>query len=236
MTPLAGIPHPVGGPLGGWRREDVFVRPAMNLEAFIGMSRIAERGKFDGVFLADDNGARDMDRPALFTALSGRDGDEECRPRRHRDQPLRRTRDGRPPDRLKSLPDVSLFTGRSATEADDLYLERQSLISPAPGVHYLSKMLVHDLETLPPDGPLSSDLAVEREDWWQSRAGDRFTIMTPVQPTGLGDFVDLVVPGLQRRGIIRKEYETAPLRGHPGLPDAPSRWPAAAHKAGRGAA
>jgi alkanesulfonate monooxygenase len=32
------------------------------------MSKIAERGKFDCVFLADGNGVRDMDRPALFAA------------------------------------------------------------------------------------------------------------------------------------------------------------------------
>ena len=36
-----------------------------------------------------------------------------------------------------------MFVGRTAAEADDLYQELQSLISPALGVHYLSKMLVH---------------------------------------------------------------------------------------------
>ena len=32
------------------------------------MTEIAERGKLDAVFLADGNGVRDMDRPALFAA------------------------------------------------------------------------------------------------------------------------------------------------------------------------
>jgi len=62
------------------------------------------------------------------------------------------------------------------------------------------------------------------EDWWRSKAGDGFTIMAPVQPRGLRDFVDLVVPELQRRGIFRKEYEATTLRGHLGLPEAPSQW------------
>ena len=79
-------------------------------------------------------------------------------------------------------------------------------------------------------------VADEMEDWWRSKAVDGFTIMAPVQPTGLRDFVDLVVPELQRRGIFRKEYETTTLRGHLGLPDPPSRWNAAPQKAERGAA
>ena len=51
---------------------------------------------------------------------------------------------------------------------------------------------------------------------------------------GLDDFVNMVVPELQRRGIFRKEYEATTLRGHLGLPDAPSVWNAKA--AERGAA
>ena len=31
-------------------------------------ARLAERGKLDGLFLADGNGIRDMDKPALFAA------------------------------------------------------------------------------------------------------------------------------------------------------------------------
>ncbi|MEO2203212.1 hypothetical protein ABGV42_05670 [Paenibacillus pabuli] len=36
-------------------------------------------------------------------------------------------------------------------------------------------------------------------------------------PTGLKDFVDLVVPILQEKGIFRKEYESYTLRGYLGL-------------------
>ena len=36
-------------------------------------------------------------------------------------------------------------------------------------------------------------------------------------PAGLEDFVNLLVPELQRRGIFRKEYEGTTLREHLGL-------------------
>ncbi len=68
MMKLACIPNLVGGHLGGWRHEDAFEKPVMNLEVFVEMSQIAERGKFDCVFLADGNGVRYMHMPALLAA------------------------------------------------------------------------------------------------------------------------------------------------------------------------
>ena len=38
-----------------------------------------------------------------------------------------------------------------------------------------------------------------------------------LQPAGLEDFVRLVVPELQRRGLFRTEYEGRTLRDHLGL-------------------
>jgi hypothetical protein len=37
-------------------------------------------------------------------------------------------------------------------------------------------------------------------------------------PSGLHEFVDLVVPELQRRSLFRREYEGTTLREHLGLP------------------
>ncbi|MFC7480464.1 LLM class flavin-dependent oxidoreductase [Luedemannella flava] len=48
-------------------------------------------------------------------------------------------------------------------------------------------------------------------------AADGFNIMAPVLPRGLEDFVDHVVPILQRRGLFRTEYEGANLRDNYGL-------------------
>ena len=49
--------------------------------------------------------------------------------------------------------------------------------------------------------------------------------------SGLDDFVDLVVPELQRRGIFRHDYEGKMLRDHLGLRRPPSRYEAAAPRA-----
>jgi hypothetical protein len=40
----------------------------------------------------------------------------------------------------------------------------------------------------------------------------------PVMPRGLQDFVDKVVPELQRRGLFRQDYTGTTLREHLGLP------------------
>jgi hypothetical protein len=42
--------------------------------------------------------------------------------------------------------------------------------------------------------------------------------MFPTVPAGLDDFVELVVPELQRRGIFRTAYTGTTLREHLGLP------------------
>jgi hypothetical protein len=42
--------------------------------------------------------------------------------------------------------------------------------------------------------------------------------MFPYVPEGLEDFVDKVVPELQRRGLFRREYEGKTLRENLGLP------------------
>lgn len=41
--------------------------------------------------------------------------------------------------------------------------------------------------------------------------------MPPYLPGGLDDFVDLVIPELQNRGLFRKEYTGSTLREHLGL-------------------
>jgi alkanesulfonate monooxygenase len=64
----------------------------------------------------------------------------------------------------------------------------------------------------------AEDIADTMEEWLETEASDGFNIMFPTVPAGLDDFVDLVVPALQRRGILRREYEGMTLRHHLGLP------------------
>ena len=60
-------------------------------------------------------------------------------------------------------------------------------------------------------------IADEMEQWLTEEGCDGFNIMFPFIPEGLNDFVDKVVPELQRRGIFRHEYEGKTLRENLGL-------------------
>jgi FMN-dependent oxidoreductase (nitrilotriacetate monooxygenase family) len=55
------------------------------------------------------------------------------------------------------------------------------------------------------------------EEWFTQGAADGFNIMPPILPTALTDFVDQVVPILQRRGLFRTAYEGTTLRENLGL-------------------
>ncbi len=66
-------------------------------------------------------------------------------------------------------------------------------------------------------------IADEMEAWLEGRGADGFNIMFPWLPGGLDDFVDRVVPELQRRGLFRREYEGRTLRENLGLPRPPNR-------------
>jgi FMN-dependent oxidoreductase (nitrilotriacetate monooxygenase family) len=70
--------------------------------------------------------------------------------------------------------------------------------------------------------PLS--IADEMEAWLKHQACDGFNLMFPFLPAGLDDFVNLVVPELQRRGIYRTRYAGATLRENLGLPRPPNRF------------
>ena len=67
-------------------------------------------------------------------------------------------------------------------------------------------------------------IADEMQEWLESRACDGFNVMFPFVPAGLDEFVDQVVPELQRRGIFRTEYEGTTLREHLGLPRPENRF------------
>lgn len=62
------------------------------------------------------------------------------------------------------------------------------------------------------------------QEWFENEAADGFNILPPWLPTGLDDFVDLVIPELQRRGLFRTEYEGRTLRENLGLPFPQNRW------------
>lgn len=81
-------------------------------------------------------------------------------------------------------------------------------------------------------------IADELEEWFRDGAGDGFNLLPPYFPGGLEDFVDHVIPVLQRRGLFRTEYEGSTLREHLGLPkpEHPARRNAAGARPSRAGA
>ncbi|WP_180049457.1 MULTISPECIES: LLM class flavin-dependent oxidoreductase [unclassified Acinetobacter] len=55
------------------------------------------------------------------------------------------------------------------------------------------------------------------QEWFENDAADGFNVLPPTTPAGLNDFVDLIVPELQRRGLFRTAYEGTTLRENLGL-------------------
>ena len=60
-------------------------------------------------------------------------------------------------------------------------------------------------------------IADEMEEWLTTEAADGFIIQASYLPGGFEDFVNLVIPELQRRGLFRTEYTGRTLREHLGL-------------------
>ncbi len=67
-------------------------------------------------------------------------------------------------------------------------------------------------------------IADQMQEWFEAEACDGFTVMFPYLPDGLHDFVDTLVPELQRRGLLRTAYDGPTLRENLGLPRPENRF------------
>lgn len=67
-----------------------------------------------------------------------------------------------------------------------------------------------------------SQIADAMEERFSVGAADGFNVMAPLFPSGLEDFVTMVIPELQRRGLFREDYEGKTLRENLGA-GAPKR-------------
>ena len=74
--------------------------------------------------------------------------------------------------------------------------------------------LLNEGNTVVGDG---KDVADVMEQWFEEPACDGFVIGPTHQPGAFEDFVQFVVPELQKRGLYRKEYSGTTLRDHLGL-------------------
>lgn len=57
-------------------------------------------------------------------------------------------------------------------------------------------------------------IADDLEHWYRAGAADGFIVLPADLPQGLRDFAETVVPILQDRGLVRREYEGSTLREH----------------------
>jgi alkanesulfonate monooxygenase len=71
-------------------------------------------------------------------------------------------------------------------------------------------------------------IADQLEEWFINDAADGFNVMPPYLPGGLDEFVELVIPVLQHRGLFRTEYEGQTLRENLGLPRPANQFSTAA--------
>ena len=60
------------------------------------------------------------------------------------------------------------------------------------------------------------------EQWFTEPAADGFVVGAPCVPGSYEDFVELVVPELQRRGLFHTDYSGPTLRENLGLPRTPT--------------
>jgi len=68
------------------------------------------------------------------------------------------------------------------------------------------------------------DIVDDMEKWFCNYGVDGFLVHPPYLPGGIADFVELVVPELQNRGLFRTEYEGATLRENLGLERPANRY------------
>ena len=63
------------------------------------------------------------------------------------------------------------------------------------------------------------------EERFLAHGADGYNVMAPILPGGLTDFIELVLPELRRRNLVRSEYAGTTLREHLGLrrPEHPAR-------------
>ena len=70
----------------------------------------------------------------------------------------------------------------------------------------------------------AAQIVDQMEEWFVNRGVDGFLIQPSHLPGGLQDFIDMVIPELQERGLFRTEYTGPTLRDHLGLPRPRSRY------------
>jgi alkanesulfonate monooxygenase SsuD/methylene tetrahydromethanopterin reductase-like flavin-dependent oxidoreductase (luciferase family) len=118
------------------------------------------------------------------------------------------------------LPDIALATNSSqGTFANVVDLARRENLT----IRQLYQRLAGARGKLTITGSVAR-VVDQMEEWFCNGAADGFVIQPSYLPGALDDFVELVIPELQRRGLFRTDYEGGTLRENLGLPRPASRY------------
>jgi FMN-dependent oxidoreductase (nitrilotriacetate monooxygenase family) len=118
--------------------------------------------------------------------------------------------EGRLPEDYLIMPMQTPLVGRTEKEAEEKFQELQSLMP----LYRIPKPLFFGS---------AEKVADQIQEWYEAGAMDMLLVRQEY-PSGLEDFIDLVVPILQDRGIFRTEYESNTLRGNLELPYPENRY------------
>lgn len=110
---------------------------------------------------------------------------------------------------LDIFPDVSGVEGHRSRTALVVQLTQRENLTIRQLLHRLAGARGH--QTIVGSAEQVADRITE---WFNNNAADGFNYMPAYLPGGLEDFVDGVIPILQKRGLFRTEYEGDTLRDH----------------------
>lgn len=111
----------------------------------------------------------------------------------------------------ESFPDVGDL-GKNSFRSDTDRIKREAKEENLT----LRQVALREATPRPPFMGTPKQVADLMEEWFQTRATDGFILIANL-PSILDDFVDEVVPILQKRGLFRMSYESDTLRGNLGL-------------------
>ena len=113
---------------------------------------------------------------------------------------------------MPPLPPLEQFTGPKGRYATVLRIVATRQPTVRELLNYLAAGGGHCTMVGTPE-----QIADEMERWFRNGGADGFNLMPPALPGSAADFIEQVVPVLQKRGLFRSEYTATTLRGHLGL-------------------
>jgi FMN-dependent oxidoreductase (nitrilotriacetate monooxygenase family) len=121
---------------------------------------------------------------------------------------------GRRPDDIKIIFALQVVVDESRIAAEEKLSKLKAKIPVDASLAIMSGHIGYDFSQLPLAVGNASDVADVMEELLDAGHGDGFNVMATYVPGCYQEFVDFVVPELQRRGRYRQDYSGSTLRHH----------------------